>query len=77
MVTIQKISDPFRAATIAVDRQIELNGGDVAVHPLVAQMRKDFPRHGAQELSAAVITAIALRGAAMCWDVAAPRGAAA
>ncbi len=71
MTTILKQHQPFPAATLAVDRAMALNGHSVVdVHPLVDELSRDFPRHQPQELSAAVITAIALRGGAMRWQAA-------
>lgn len=68
MATLLKSSDPYPAAAAAVSRQIALTGRKVAIRPLVAQLSEVFPRHGSQELSAAVITAVALAGAEMSWN---------
>ena len=70
MTTILQRSDLFPAAASAVERQIALGHAVVDVRPLVAEIARDFPRHQPQELSAAIITAIALRGAAMQWQTA-------
>ena len=68
MKTIQKPANLFVAAASAVDRQITLDKSVVDVRPLVDELAMLFRRHQPQELSAAVITAIALRGAAMQWQ---------
>ena len=68
MKTIQKPANLFVAAASAVDRRIALGKSVVDVRPLVDELAMYFPRHQPQELSAAIITAIALRGAAMQWQ---------
>ena len=68
MKTIQKPANVFVAAALAVGRQIALGNSVVEVRPLVDELAMYFPRHQPQELSAAIITAIALRGAAMQWQ---------
>ena len=67
MTTILKPAEPFTAAAATVERQIALGSREIAVHPLVEELEADFPRHGPQELSAAIITAIAIGGASMRW----------
>ena len=67
MITTLKPAEPFTAAAATVERQIALGTREIAVHPLVEELEADFPRHGPQELSAAVITAIAICGASMRW----------
>jgi hypothetical protein len=68
MTTILKPSDPYPAASLAVDRVLALGSQRVVdVHPLAEELAASFPRHGRSELCAAVITAIALRGAALRW----------
>lgn len=68
MTTILKPSDPFPAAARAVERVMSA-GADriVDVHPLADELAASFPRHRHAELCAAVITAVALRGAEMRW----------
>lgn len=68
MTTILKPSDPFPAAARAVERVMSA-GADriVDVHPLADELAAAFPRHSRTELCAAVITAVALRGAEMRW----------
>ena len=72
MKTIQKPANLFVAAASAVDQRIALGNSVIEVRPLVDGLTKYFPRHQPQELSAAVITAIALRGAAMQWQAKQP-----
>lgn len=72
MTTIVKPNEPFPAAALAVARLVSVStNGVVDVHPLVRELSPAFPRHSANELSAAVITAIALCGATMRWHAAA------
>ena len=68
MTTILKPSDPFPAAARAVER-VMLARADriVDIHPLADELAGSFPRHSHTELCAAVVTAVALRGAAMRW----------
>lgn len=78
MTTIVKPNEPFPAADLAVARLVAAStDGVVDVHPLARELSRAFPRHSASELSAAVITAIALRGATMRWHAAAGTAAAA
>lgn len=72
MKTIQKPANLFLVAASAVDRRIPLGNSVVEVRPLVDELAMYFPRHQPQELSAAIITAIALRGAAMQWQAEQP-----
>lgn len=60
--------DPYPAAVLAVDHAVASgNQAAVEVHPIADRLARQFPRHSRAELCAAVITAIALRGAAMRW----------
>ena len=63
-----KKQDLFLPAALLVERQIALTGHLVVdVQPLAAKLALSFPRHERQELSAAIITAIALRGGIVRW----------
>ena len=68
MKTIQQPTNLFVAATSSVDRHIALCNNVVEVRPFVDELAMHFLRQQTQELSAAIITAIALRGAAMQWQ---------
>ena len=60
--------DLFLPAALLVERQIALTGNVVVdVQPLAARLAITFPRHEPQELCAAIITAIALRGGCVRW----------
>lgn len=60
--------DLFLPAALLVERQIALSGQLVVdVQPLAKRLGETFPRHEPQELSAAIITAIALRGGIVRW----------
>jgi hypothetical protein len=60
--------DVFLPAALLVERQIALTGDLVVdVQPLAAKLGLNFPRHEPQELCAAIITAIALRGGIVRW----------
>lgn len=59
----------FLPAAVLVERQIALSGDLVVdVQPLAAKLADRFPRHEPQELCAAVVTAIALRGGIVRWQ---------
>ncbi len=58
----------FLSAALLVERQIALTGYfTVDVQPLAKRLALRFPRHEPQELCAAIITAIALRGGIVRW----------
>lgn len=72
MMTRLKEANLYPAAATAVGRAIATSGKTVDVHPVADGLARDFPRHSRSELTAAIITAIALHGAALRWHAPVP-----